>query len=44
MSLLSPGRHVEGFFLDFVELSTAEGKPISLYLTKDWGGVYRDAI
>ena len=44
VSLSSPGRHVEGFFLDFVELSTTEGKPISLYLTKDWGGVYRDAI
>ncbi len=39
-----PGRHVEGLFLDFVELSTSEGKPVSLYLTKDWAGVYREAM
>jgi len=44
MALRAPGRHVEGLFLDFVELSTTEGKPISLYLTKDWGGVYREAM
>ncbi len=44
MTLQRPGRHVEGLFLDFVELSTSDGKPISLYLTKDWGSVYREAI
>jgi hypothetical protein len=43
MPLCPPGRHVEGLFLDFVELSTSDGKAISLYLTKDWGSVYREA-
>ena len=44
LTLRAPGRHAEGLFLDFVELSTTDGKPISLYLTKEWGGVYREAI
>lgn len=37
-------RHVEGLFLDYVELVTAEGTEVSLYMTKDWAGYYREAI
>ncbi|MBM3758972.1 MAG: DUF4126 domain-containing protein [Acidobacteria bacterium] len=39
-----PLRHAEGLFLDYVELNTREGQPLSLYLTKDWAAVYREAI
>ena len=40
----SKGRHAEGLFLDFVEFTTSEGKPVSVYLTKDWAGSYREAM
>lgn len=39
-----PQRHVEGLFLDYVELNTRDGQPLSLYLTKDWAAVYREAM
>lgn len=40
----APGRLVEGLFLDYVEMSTSDGKPVSLYLTKDWAAYYREAM
>lgn len=39
----APGRHVEGLFLDYVELATSDGNPVSLYLTKDWAALYQAA-
>ena len=41
IELMEPGRHAEGLFLDYVELSAKDGKAISIYLTKDWAAVYR---
>lgn len=42
---LAPSRkHVEGLFLDYVEMATQDGAPVSLYLTKDWATLYREAI
>jgi hypothetical protein len=44
MATKPPSRHVEGLFLDYVELPTTEGNTISLYLTKDWAARYREAM
>lgn len=37
-------RHVEGVVLDYVECTTDDGMPLSLYLTKDWAARYRAAM
>jgi hypothetical protein len=44
MELKPPGQHVEGLFLDYVELPTKDGNLISIYLTKDWAARYREAM
>ncbi len=41
IELVEPGKHVEGIFIDYVELSSKNGNAISIYLTKDWAAVYR---
>lgn len=41
IELAEPGKHVEGLFIDYVELSGKNGNAISIYLTKDWAAVYR---
>ena len=41
IELKEPGKHIEGLFLDYLELSTQDGKAISIYLTKDWAAVYK---
>lgn len=44
VALRPDGRRVEGLVLDYVELTTAEGAAVSLYLTKDWTALYREAM
>jgi hypothetical protein len=44
LQIQTRGRHEQGLFLDFVEFTTSEGKPVSVYLTKDWAASYREAM